>query len=230
MRSSFLALWTISKSFSMQFHRERSALPPSGSVPYPSLIACWPRLFSTTYGQLSGAVTWFWKKPSLSMPSIFACLSACASIFLALFWRPAMRAIPVFPSAVCLHKLFFSPALVLLESRRWRSKILSTSRLWWSPMHTCCHAYRLSGHGFLLSDCPAFWAGTQLFSDHGGPGCHSGRNEYHATLHVIHAAGHLHHAAGGALHQPACRAEPAGPPGVPQAPSSWQQWRLGWCA
>jgi hypothetical protein len=37
----------ISESFSMQFHKERSTPPPLGSVPYPPLTACWPRLFST---------------------------------------------------------------------------------------------------------------------------------------------------------------------------------------
>jgi hypothetical protein len=57
MKWYFLCLWMISESFSMQFHRERSTPPPTGSVPYSPLTACWPRLFSTTYGPLSDAVT-----------------------------------------------------------------------------------------------------------------------------------------------------------------------------
>jgi hypothetical protein len=56
MRWCFLPLWTISESTSMQFHREKSVLPPSGSAyclllmlpPSGSahcllLIACWPK-------------------------------------------------------------------------------------------------------------------------------------------------------------------------------------------
>jgi hypothetical protein len=42
-RWCFLPLWTISESSSMQFHREKSLLPPSGSTHCLLLIACWPR-------------------------------------------------------------------------------------------------------------------------------------------------------------------------------------------
>jgi len=52
-----LHLWKIFENSSTHFHRERSAPPPSGLVPYSPLTACWPRLFSTTYGQLSSTVT-----------------------------------------------------------------------------------------------------------------------------------------------------------------------------
>jgi hypothetical protein len=94
-----------------------------------SHTACWARLFSTTYGHLLGAMTWFWRRPILFMPSIFAWLFAYASIFWALFWRPAMRAIPVYPSVVNLHRLFFSSVSISLESQRWRFKILLASKL-----------------------------------------------------------------------------------------------------
>jgi hypothetical protein len=57
MKWYFLLLWKISESFSTQFHRERSAPPLLGSVPYSPFTAFWPRLFSTTYGLLSDAVT-----------------------------------------------------------------------------------------------------------------------------------------------------------------------------
>jgi hypothetical protein len=57
-------------------------------------------------------------RASLYMPSVFACLSVCASIFWALFWRPMMRAIPVSCLAACSHRLFYSQASVLLASRR----------------------------------------------------------------------------------------------------------------
>jgi len=110
MRWYCLHLWMISESFSTQFHKERSAPPPSGLVPYLPLSTCWPRLFSSTYGQLSGIMTWFWRGLSLSTPFIFACPSACASIFWALFWRPVMRAIPIFLSAACSLRLFYSQA------------------------------------------------------------------------------------------------------------------------
>jgi hypothetical protein len=40
MRWCFLPLWTISESSSMQSHREKSVLPPSGSAPCHPLIAC----------------------------------------------------------------------------------------------------------------------------------------------------------------------------------------------
>jgi hypothetical protein len=42
-------LWMISGSFSMLFHKLRSAPPPSGYVLYPPHTACWPRSFNKTY-------------------------------------------------------------------------------------------------------------------------------------------------------------------------------------
>jgi hypothetical protein len=81
--------------------------------------------------------------------------------------------------------------------------------------HPCCHASRLSKHGFIHSNSPAFRAGDQLFTDNGGLNCHSGRHEHHAAVHYLYAAG-------GALHQQAGGAEPAGSQGVPQVSSSWQ--------
>jgi hypothetical protein len=85
-----------------------------------------------------------------------------------------------------------------------------------SAAHSCCHASRLSRHGLILSDSPAFRARDQFFTDHGGLSCYSGRHEHHAAVHHFYTVR-------GAFHKQAGRAESARSPGVPQVPSSWQQ-------
>jgi hypothetical protein len=58
------------------------------------------------------------KRAQLYMPSVFASLSVCASIFWELLWRPVMRVILVSHLAAWSNRLFYRQATVLLASRR----------------------------------------------------------------------------------------------------------------
>jgi len=54
------------------------------------------------------------------------------------------ESIPVFHSAACSHRLYYSQASVLLASQRWRSRIHSASRRWWSQMLSCGEMIRMT--------------------------------------------------------------------------------------
>jgi hypothetical protein len=58
------------------------------------------------------------RRSGLVLQSTFACLSACASIFWVLYWKPVMREMPVSRLAACSLRLSFSRESMSLANRR----------------------------------------------------------------------------------------------------------------